>query len=88
MLDASRGKFSFVVDIKANKPQIAQAVSDSFPVKVLSVKTMIIKGTIKRGGRQRREIKTSPYKKAIVELEKGQKIDLFDITEAPGHEHK
>ena len=69
------GKFVFVVDKRANKIQIAQAVKEIFNVTVLNVNTINVKGKTKRRGRT--VGKTNSYKKAIVKLEAGQTIEFF-----------
>ena len=69
------GKFVFVVDKRANKIQIAQAVEEIFKVDVLAVNTVNVKGKTKRRGRT--VGKTNSYKKAIVKLAEGQTIELF-----------
>jgi len=69
------GKFVFVVDKRANKIQIAQAVKEIFNVNVENVNTMNVKGKTKHRGRM--VGKTSSYKKAIVKLESGQTIEYF-----------
>ena len=68
-------KFVFVVDKRANKIQIAQAVKEIFNVTVLNVNTINVKGKTKRRGRT--VGKTNSYKKAIVKLEAGQTIEFF-----------
>ncbi|MBQ3442293.1 MAG: 50S ribosomal protein L23 [Selenomonadaceae bacterium] len=68
-------KFVFVVDKRANKIQIAQAVKEVFNVTVEAVSTMNVKGKTKSRGRTMG--KTSSYKKAIVKLAEGQTIELF-----------
>ena len=68
-------KFVFVVDKRANKIQIAQAVKEVFNVTVEAVNTMNVKGKTKRRGRT--VGKTNSYKKAIVKLAEGQTIELF-----------
>ncbi len=67
---------SFKVDIRATKVQIRNAVSKIFGVKVLDVKTMKIKGKMKRLGRY--SGKRPDWKKAIVKLEPGAKIEYFE----------
>ena len=71
----AEGKFVFVVDKRANKIQIAQAVKDIFDKKVLEVNTINVKGKTKRRGRT--VGKTASYKKAIVKLEAGETIEFF-----------
>lgn len=68
-------KFVFVVDKRANKIQIAQAVKEIFNVTVEDVNTINVKGKTKRRGRQ--VGKTSSYKKAIVKLAPGDSIEFF-----------
>ena len=69
------GKFVFVVDKRANKIQIAQAVAEIFNVTVENVNTINVKGKTKRRGRT--VGRTDAYKKAIVKLEAGQTIEYF-----------
>ncbi len=71
----TEGKFVFVVDKRANKIQIADAVEEIFKVDVLAVNTVNVKGKTKRRGRT--VGKTNSYKKAIVKLAAGQTIELF-----------
>lgn len=79
MAGANLGKFTFKVARKSGKEDVKKAVEDKFKVKVLSVSTTTIKGQTKRTGMKRLESKMTSWKKAVVELEKGQKIDLFDL---------
>ncbi|MBI4100071.1 50S ribosomal protein L23 [Candidatus Microgenomates bacterium] len=81
MQDAAKGIYTFSVSLEANKPQIAQAVAQNFSVKVLTVKTATVPARLHRAGRRRQEVLTTPWKKAFVQVEKGQKIPLFDVTE-------
>ena len=66
----------FVVDPRANKIQIRQAVEKLFKVKVKAVRTLNLKGKRKRMGRffgwQ------SDWKKAIVTLQEGERIEFFE----------
>jgi large subunit ribosomal protein L23 len=74
-LSSDFGQYTLEVDIAANKHQIAQAVEKAFKVTVTRVNTMNIGGKNKRS-RQGRPSTTSDYKKAIVTLKKGDKIEL------------
>jgi len=78
-LDRAREKFrhySFLVDKAATKHDVARAVQTLFNVHVEDVRTAIIRGKVKRVGRS---IGKRPnYKKAIVTLREGDKIDLFE----------
>ena len=78
-LDRAREKYrqySFVVDTKANKNDIARAVSTLFKVTVEDVRTTIMRGKIKRVGTSMG--KRSNFKKAFVVLKEGDKIELFE----------
>ncbi len=66
----------FKVHKDANKIEIKQAVERFFKVKVLDVRTINMKGKKKRLGRF--EGKKPDWKKAIVKLAPGQKIELFE----------
>jgi large subunit ribosomal protein L23 len=78
-LDQAREKFrqySFIVDKKATKVDVARAVESLFKVSVEGVRTNIVRGKIKRVGRN---IGQRPnYKKAVVTLKEGDKIELFE----------
>ena len=71
-----QNKYAFEVAEKANKHQIKQAVEKAFKVKVVGVNVLTVPGKTRRVGR--RQVKTSPWKKAVVTLEAGQKIEFFE----------
>ena len=73
-----RNKYVFEVDRRAGKPEIKSAIEEIFKVTVTDVKTMNMRGKVKRLGRY--EGKRPDWKKAIVTLAEGNSIDL--ITEA------
>ena len=64
--DIPAKKYVFVVDPRADKPQIKNAVEEAFGVKVAKVNTVNVNGKFKRQGRS--EGYTSAYKKAYVTL--------------------
>ena len=64
--ELQQGKYTFEVNKKATKVQIANAVEKLFEVKVLKVNTMTVKGKTKRVGYH--VGKTSDWKKAIVTI--------------------
>ena len=72
----AEGKYAFEIDESANKNQVKQAVEKAFKVKVLSVNVMNIRGRTRRVGRQ--QVLTPSWKKAIVTLQEGDKIELFE----------
>ena len=69
-------KYTFEVHKSANKIQIRQAVEQIFKVKVLSVNTMNVPAKPKRMGAFIG--KTRSWKKAIVALAEGQRIEFFE----------
>lgn len=71
-------KYTFEVARDANKVQIQQAVEMAFNVHVKAVNVMTVPGKMRRRGRWRGM--TSPWKKAIVTLQSGDKIELFEGT--------
>lgn len=75
---AQNGLYTFEVDKKANKPLIAKAVSEKFNVKVLKVKIINVKGRIKSQKRARKTYQTVGFKKALVQLGKGEKLAIFE----------
>jgi len=70
------GKYTFRVDDRAHKTQIKLAVEKLFDVKVLAVRTSSVKSKPKRRGTT--SGRTRQWKKAVVKLAEGQKIDLFE----------
>ncbi|MFC2021825.1 50S ribosomal protein L23 [Chloroflexota bacterium] len=74
----AEGKYAFEVAKLANKPQIKQAVEKTFKVEVTAVNVMIVSG--KRRMLGRRQLPAQPWKKAIVTLKPGDKIELFEGT--------
>lgn len=75
------GRYVFEVDLKATKSAITKAIEETFGVKVKKVRTTTVRGKARRSGRYRRPIKETDWKKAIVELAEGQKIDIFESGE-------
>lgn len=69
-------KYLFEVAFGANKKQVQDAVEKSFKVKVSSVNIVMVPGKQRRRGRK--ILTTSPWKKAIVTLTPGQKIEFFE----------
>ena len=73
--DESR-QYVFEVDRDANKIEIQSAVERLFKVKVLQVRTSNVLGKVKRLGR--RFGKRPDWKKAVVTLKEGDRIDFFE----------
>jgi len=78
VLAEENGQYVFEVADTANKIQIREAVEFIFDVEVKKVNTMVMPA--KRGRRGRRwYMRSKQWKKAIVSLEPGYEINLFDV---------
>jgi large subunit ribosomal protein L23 len=74
--DERRSKVVFEVHSDANKVQIRQAIQALFSVQVVDVHTQVVRGKLKRMGRF---VGRRPnWKKAIVTLAEGNKIEFFE----------
>jgi large subunit ribosomal protein L23 len=71
-----RNKLFFEVDRRANKIEIKDAVEKIFKVDVLDVATMGMKGKLKRVGRH--FTRSSDWKKAVVTIKPGQRVEFFE----------
>ena len=82
MDESQRGKYTFQVRDEASKIQIEAAVEEIFKVKVVAVNVLTTKSKEKRGGTRRSRIagRTTPWRKAIVTLAPGQKIEFFEAV--------
>ncbi|MCC7232081.1 MAG: 50S ribosomal protein L23 [Bacteroidia bacterium] len=73
------GQYGFIVDVKANKIQIKQAIEKMYNVNVERVNTMCYAGKLRnrytKTGFQQGN--TGAYKKAVVTLKKGESIDFY-----------
>jgi large subunit ribosomal protein L23 len=74
-LQEKSNRYVFSVNPAANKIQIREAVEKLFKVKVLRVNTMNCDGKVRRQYTKQRGT-TSHWKKAVVTLKQGDKIDL------------
>ena len=76
MADAENKKYTFKVDVRANKTQVKDAVEEIFDVEVKKVNIMNVKGKEKRMGRNKGM--TASTKKAIVTLtDDSKEIEFF-----------
>ena len=81
LADQEKGKYTFVVDSRATKDQIAQAFKTVFNIKPLAVNTVCIKGKEKTNWKTRKPIQRSDRKKAIVSIPKDKKIEILQLKE-------
>jgi large subunit ribosomal protein L23 len=79
VLETERNNYTFAVARDANKFQIKAAVEEQFGVNVLDVRVLTVKP--KQKSRGRRQKGTVPgWRKAVVSIEPGQKIELFETV--------
>lgn len=71
----AQNQVAFEVALHATKPEVKGAVETFFKVKVAKVNTVVMPGKVYRT--KRGEDKTSSWKKALVTLAKGEKIEFF-----------
>jgi large subunit ribosomal protein L23 len=74
----AEGKYAFEVARAANKTQVKDAVEKVFNVTVTGLNLMNVAGKPRRLGK--RELPAKPWKKAIVTLKPGDKIELFETA--------
>jgi large subunit ribosomal protein L23 len=70
------GKYTFRIDDRAHKTQVKRAVEEIFDVEVVEVRTLTVRSKPKRRGLHRGY--TRSWKKAIVQLAPGDRIELFE----------
>jgi large subunit ribosomal protein L23 len=75
-LAEAEGWYTFKVDKRANKHQISQAVEEVFDVTVTKVNTLNVKSKPRRQGMIRG--RTPRWKKAMVRLAEGDRIEMFE----------
>lgn len=75
----AEGKYTFRVNDRAHKTQIAAAVEEIFDVDVASVRTAQVRPKPKQRGLK--QGRTRSWKKAIVQLAPGERIELFEGAE-------
>jgi large subunit ribosomal protein L23 len=82
MADALAAQYTFVVHPEATKTQIRHAIEEIFKVNVLAVNTVNVRGKARTFARRGRRTtgRQSDYKKAIVTIKAGQKIELGGVN--------
>ena len=80
MDETQRGKYTFRVHDDANKLQVKAAIEELFKVEVITVNVSTMKPKEKSRNRKRGRQRgwTSAWKKAVVTLASGQKIEFFE----------
>jgi large subunit ribosomal protein L23 len=74
---ADTGEYTFKVNIKASKGAVEHKLREMFKVDSVRIRSMIVPGKPKRVIGTRKFSKTPKWKKVIVKLKEGQKIDIF-----------
>jgi large subunit ribosomal protein L23 len=72
------GQYTFEVDRRANKIEVRQAVENIFDVTVVAVNVVNVPAKASRRRGRRRVVLRSPWKKAVVTLAEGQRLDVFE----------
>ena len=79
-LQESENKYAFEVDRNANKIEIRKAIEKKFDVKVKNIQTMVEAGKMRQQMTRRGRFygKRPDWKKAVVTLAEGDKLELFE----------
>ena len=84
MSQAQGGWYSFKVHVDADKNSIARDIGLLYNVEVIVVRTMKRTGKMHRSGKKMILSQKSHWKKAVVQLKKGQRIPIFEVTDTQG----
>jgi large subunit ribosomal protein L23 len=76
-INTELGQYTFQVDLRANKMQVKDAVEAAFKVTVDDVNVLVMPAKINRRG-NREFMRQSKWKKAVVTLKPGDRIQLFE----------
>lgn len=77
MKEAQNKRYTFGVTLMATKTKIKRAVEKMFGVEVLKVQTLIMPGKSRRSRKKGGEKRAADWKKAIVQINSKQSIDLW-----------
>jgi len=80
MMLASRGWYTFAVATHTRKEAIAKEIERMYHVNVVAIRTVSMHGKVRRTGKKMVSNHKPDWKKAIVQLKAGQKIDAFEVT--------
>ncbi len=72
------GQYTFEVARRANKIEIKRAIEAIFGIDVVAVNVMNMPAKVNRRHGRRRGMRRSPWKKAVVTLAGGQRLDVFE----------
>ncbi|MCX6811149.1 MAG: 50S ribosomal protein L23 [Candidatus Berkelbacteria bacterium] len=74
---AGSGWYSFHVPVHLGKREAASIIENNFKVKVVKIRSSMKRAKTRRTGKSIG--RTKPFKKVMVKLKKGQKIDIFEV---------
>ena len=77
MARQQKSVYTFLVDPSATKPEVLHAVEKAFNVKVAAVRTVTVRGKVKRMKNMLLEGKRKDWKKAYVTLKEGFRLDII-----------
>lgn len=80
--------YTFGVEQDANKYTVARVVAEKFKVDVLEVRIVNLSSKTKAQRTRKGYFNTSPVKKALVKVKKGQKIAIFEMAKADSNEEE
>jgi large subunit ribosomal protein L23 len=72
------GQYSFEVSPQSNKIEVKRAIEAIFDVDVVAVNVMNMPAKVSRRYGRRRAVRRSVWKKAVVSVAEGQRLDLFE----------
>jgi large subunit ribosomal protein L23 len=72
------GQYTFEIDRRANKVEVKRAIEEIFEVDVVSVNVVNMPAKASRRSGRRRVVRRSSWKKAVVTLAEGQRLDVFE----------
>ena len=80
LAQASRGWYTFAAEESASKGDIKREVEAVYGVTVTAVRSIHEHGKVRRVGKSMRTIRKPDWKKTMVQLKKGQRIEAFDVV--------
>ncbi len=72
------GQYAFIVNMSANKLEIKRAIEEIYGVDVDRVRTMVVPGKANKMRGRRQVARRAPWKKALVSLASGQRIEALE----------
>ncbi len=72
------GQYTFEVDRCANKIEVKRAIKAIYGVDVVAVNTVNMPAKVTRRRGRRRIVRRSPWKKAVVTVAGGQRLEVFE----------